>query len=596
METMAGHRQHSGCRFQTWTRDVTLFIQYQQRTDSTRGLYLESTVNHSPESPIAPKPISPILDFRKFTMATHQVLIAGQWRDSDSTGIFQAVDPKAATPIAEDYPISSWAECETALDAAAAAYEQLRQMPRAKIANFLECFAARIDARTDEIREMAALETALPAETRLVGELARTVGQLNQAAAAARSASWCVPVIDTATNIRSYYASIGPVAVFGPNNFPLAFGSISGGDFAAAIAAGNPVIAKANSMHPGTTRLLAEEAHAAAEESGMPAGTVQLIYRIAHSDGEKLARDSRLAAIGYTGSRHAGLVLKSAADAVGKPIYLELSSVNPIVILSGALKERSDEIVDELAGSCLMGAGQFCTNPGMVVVQDDDLAQTFVNSLTQKFESSPVGTLLSESGQKGIASAVETLKSAGAEVLCGAKSGGGTGYSYANTVLKIDGDSFVADPETLQTEAFGTSTLIVVAKSVEQVAEVLGKLEGNLTGCIYSARDGSDDAAYDVVAPNLRQRVGRLINDKMPTGVAVSPAMNHGGPFPATGHPGFTAVGIPGSIVRFSMLQSFDNIRAHRLPEILQDKNPGSVWRLVDGEWTQADVASAVVV
>ena len=527
-------------------------------------------------------------------MAVHQVLINGQWQASNSTGTFQADDPKAAAPIPEDYPVSSWPECEAALDAAVTAFEGLRETPRGKIAEFLEAFADRIEARSEEIRTLAARETALPFDTRLVGELARTTGQLRQAALAARSASWCMPVIDSTNNIRSCYASIGPVAVFGPNNFPLAFGSVSGGDFAAAIAAGNPVIAKANSMHPGTTRLLAEEAHTAAQETGLPNGTIQLIYRIAHSDGEKLAKDPRLAAIGYTGSRNAGLVLKSAADSVGKPIYLELSSVNPVVVLKGALAERSDEIADELTGSCLMGAGQFCTNPGLIVVQDSDEANNFIAAVSKRFGDSPVGTLLSKSGQNGIASAIDTLTSAGAEKLTGGEAGGGEGYCFANTVLKVSGDQFVSNAEALQTEAFGASTLIVVARSVDQVKEVLTKLEGNLTGCVYSATDGADDADYDQIVPILRQRVGRLLNDKMPTGVAVSSAMNHGGPFPATGHPGFTAVGIPGSIVRFAMLQCFDNIRPHRLPEILKDKNPGAIWRMIDGEWTLSDVGETV--
>ena len=523
-------------------------------------------------------------------MATHPVLIGGNWQASSSPLTFRAQDPKSAAPIADEYPVSSWAECEAALDAATKAYQILRTMPRERIAAFLEKFADRIEARSDEIRELAARETALPAETRLVGELGRTTGQLRQGANAVRSASWCMPVIDTETDIRSCYGSLGPIAVFGPNNFPLAFGSISGGDFVAAIAAGNPVIGKANSMHPGTTRLLAEEAQFAADETGMPAGTVQLIYRIAHEDGERLAKDPRLAAIGYTGSRNAGLVLKSAADSVGKPIYLELSSVNPVVILPGALAERSEEIAEELTGSCLMGTGQFCTSPGLVIAVDDDASQAFVASLSEKFSAAVVGTLLSKSGQDGLASAVETLKAAGAEVVCGAELGGGDGYSYKNTVLKVTGDQFVADAEALQTEAFGNSTLVVLASSIDQANEALSHLEGNLTGCVYSATDGSDDGHYDTIVPNLRQRVGRLLNDKMPTGVAVSAAMNHGGPFPATGHPGFTAVGLPGSIVRFSMLQCYDNIRPHRLPEILQDKNPGDVWRLIDGAWSQANV------
>ena len=394
-------------------------------------------------------------------MTIHQVLIAGQWRDSDANSTFQAENPKAAEKIAEDYPVSSWAECELALDAAVKAFAELRHIPREKIAEFLENFADRIEARTAEICELASRETALPVEPRLAsGELPRTTGQLRQAATAARTANWCLPVIDTQNNIRSYYAGIGPVAVFGPNNFPLAFGSISGGDFAAAIAAGNPVIAKANSMHPGTTRLLAEEAQKAADATGMPAGIVQLIYRLDHADGVKLASDPRLAAIGYTGSRGAGLKLKAAADSVGKPIYLELSSINPVVILPEALKERAEDIATELTGSCLMGTGQFCTNPGLLILQNGQATDDFVSNIAEKFKAAPVGTLLSKSGQTGLASAIDTLKKAGAEPVCGATEGGGEGYSYANTVLQIDGQKFLSDPETFQTEAFGNSTLV----------------------------------------------------------------------------------------------------------------------------------------
>ena len=185
---------------------------------------------------------------------------------------------------------------------------------------------------------------------------------------------------------------------------------------------------------------------------------------------------------------------------------------------------------------------------------------------------------------------METLQSVGAETVCGASEGAGEGYSYANTVLQTSGDKFLSDPHKMQTEAFGNSTLVVLSSSLEQTVQIVDSLEGNLTGCIYSNSTGSDDDAYDKVEPSLRMRVGRLLNDKMPTGVAVSAAMNHGGPFPATGHAGFTAVGIPGSLLRFSMLQCYDNIRPHRLPDILQDKNPGKVWRLVDGNWTQGNI------
>ena len=518
---------------------------------------------------------------------THNVLIDGEWRQANETGTFQAVDPKAESTIPEDYPVSSWQDIDDALEAAQEAFTVIQKMPRDQIAKFIESYADLIEENANAICELANKETALPVEPRLASaELPRTTGQLRQAAVAARQSSWCKPTIDTSNNIRSCYAAIGPVAVFGPNNFPLAFGSVSGGDFAAAIAAGNPVIAKANSMHPGTTRLLAEQAHIAAEKNGMPDGTVQLLYRTSHSDGEHLAREPRLGAIGYTGARAAGLKLKAASDSVGKPIYLELSSINPVVILPGAIAERADEIAEEFTTSCTMGAGQFCTNPGLVILIHDDRTQEFIEKIIHRFNEAPIGTMLSESGAQALEKAILTLEHAGGESLCGGVIGGGDGYSFANTLTKVSGDVFLHHTETLQTEAFGNASLLVVVKNPEEAIDVIKSLEGNLTGTIYSNTSGDDDGFYQLIEPHLRMRVGRLINDKMPTGVAVSPAMNHGGPYPATGHPGFTAVGIPASISRFSMLQCFDNVRDSRLPPILQSANPDGVCRLVDGSWT----------
>jgi len=438
---------------------------------------------------------------------------------------------------------------------------------------------------------MAHLETALPVAPRLADvELPRTTGQLRQAAQAAREGSWSIPTIDTKTNIRSFFAPLGPVCVFGPNNFPFAFGSISGGDFAAAIAAGNPVIAKANSSHPATTRLLAEEAMAAAKQCDMPPATVQLLYRTRHEDGDRLVADPRLGATGYTGSQTAGLHLKAKADAAGKPIYLELSSVNPVVILPGALSERSIEITQEFATSCLMGTGQFCTSPGMLILLKGTKSDLFIAAISERFEESPPGTLLSRSVATSLQQGVETLLQAGAKTLVGNTPGGGEGHSFANTLLSVTGGQFLSAAEALQTEAFGNASLLVIANDIDQACQIIDSLEGNLTGCIYSAPSGSDDADYDRIAFRLRPKVGRLINDKMPTGVAVSAAMNHGGPYPATGHPGFTAVGIPASLMRFASLQCFDNVRPHRLPPALGNKNPnGIMWRQIDASWSQSD-------
>lgn len=525
-------------------------------------------------------------------MTSRPVLIAGRWLSADAAGTFHATNPRTCEPLPDEYPVSTWKDCDAALAAAAQAAEQLRDVPGDRLAAFLEDFAARIEARKDELVDMAHAETGLPKTPRLAdAELPRTTNQLRQAAAAARDGSWRMATIDSKAGIRSCLGPIGPVCVFGPNNFPFAFGSVSGGDFAAAIAAGNPVIGKANSSHPGTTRLFAEEALAAVGATGLPVATVQLLYRTSHADGERLVADRRVGATGYTGSRHAGLQLKTAADAAGKPIYLELSSINPVVVLPGALRERAAAIADEFTGSCLMGTGQFCTNPGLVMLLKGPETESFVATLCQKFAAAPVGTLLSESVQQSLAKSLKKLVAVGGESLVGNSLGGGTGYSHANTLLRATGRQFLDHAEAFQTEAFGNASLLVIVDDADQAAHVLDHLEGNLTGCIYSDTKGGDDSLYDRLAPRLRSRVGRLLNDKMPTGVAVSSAMNHGGPFPATGHPGFTAVGIPASLRRFAMLDCYDGVRPHRLPAVLRDKNPtGRLWRLLDGQWSQADV------
>jgi NADP-dependent aldehyde dehydrogenase len=527
-------------------------------------------------------------------MSTQPVLIAGQWRPASGSGTFHAENPRAEASLPEAYPVSLWSDCDAALSAAADAGRKLALIAPEKRAKFLERFAERIEARAGELVEIAALESALPPTPRLATvELPRTTDQLRQAAAAARDGSWAMPTIDTRLGIRSYLAPLGVVAVFGPNNFPFAFNSVAGGDFAAAIAAGNAVIAKANTSHPGTTRRLAEEAALAADEIGLPGGSVQLLYRIDHEDGERLVSDPRLGATAYTGSRAAGLALKKTADAAGKPIYLELSSINPVIILPAALEERAASIADEFTTSALMGTGQFCTNPGLVLLLAGPASEAFIDVIATRFNAAPVGTLLTSKVAQSLIGSVAHLRAAGAQIAAGGKKGGGQGASYANTLLRVAGSQFLEHSEQLQTEAFGNVSLVVVADDAKELAAILDRVEGNLTGTIYSHSGTGDDALYADIEPRLRSKVGRLLNDRMPTGVAVSPAMNHGGPFPATGHPGFTAVGIPASLRRFAMLACYDQVREPRLPEALRNKNPsGQLWRLIDGAWSQEDVTS----
>jgi NADP-dependent aldehyde dehydrogenase len=527
-------------------------------------------------------------------VALEPVLVAGEWRQaSGPAGHFAAVDPATKTALPDTYPISGHADVAGALRAGAEAVVALREIPVENIARFLEEYATRIEASADALCARAARETGLPVTPRLRNvELPRTTNQLRQGAGAARERTWCHATIDSKANLRSKYGPLGgPVVVFGPNNFPFAFNSVAGGDFVAAIAAGNPVIGKANTGHPGTSRLLAELACEAVRAAGLPPATVQMIYRTPPDVGFEMVSHPAVGATGFTGSKSAGLALKQAADRAGKPIYLEMSSTNPVFVLAGALEERMAAVAKELFDSCALGAGQFCTRPGITVVEDGARGRAFVAELTALFAAGAPGTLLGASGPSAIAAGIDALCRHGAEVVTGGRAVDGERYAFAPTLLRARGDAFLAQPEELQTEAFGAVNMVVMARDLAQMIAIAAAFEGNLTGCIYSDTRGSDDAAYARLEPVLRARVGRLLNDKMPTGVLVSSAMNHGGPYPATGHPGFTAVGIPGSLLRFAALQSYDNVRPHRLPPELRDANPtGKMWRLVDGAWSTRDV------
>lgn len=539
-------------------------------------------------------------------MALQPTLIAGQWHrradlappgdasSSAATVAFSAANPATGETLEDTYPVSPWREVAAALAAAREAADALWTTSPETIAAFLDAYAAAIEARADTLVQQAHLETALPTEPRLrTVELPRATGQLRQAAAACRERSWCRATIDRELNIRSKYGPLGgPVVILGPNNFPFAFNAVSGGDFAAAVAAGNPVIAKAHPGHPGTTRLLAEAAFQALQASGMPLSAVQMIYHLEPEDGLRLVAHPLVGATAFTGSRAAGLRLKEAADRAGKPIYLEMSSLNPVFILPGALRERSAAVAAELFGSCTLGAGQFCTKPGLAVLLDDAQSAAFIRQAREIFAAAPAGVLLSQQGPQNMVATLAVLQEHGAELLEGGREPAGTtGYQFAPTLLRVSGDSFLAEAGALQTEAFGPATLLALARNATQMHEIASHLDGNLTGSIYSHSNGEDDELVAALEPVLRRKVGRLLNDKMPTGVAVSPAMNHGGPYPATGHPGFTAVGIPAAMTRFAALHSYDNVRPNRLPPELQDRNPtGRMWRLVDGQWTRGDV------
>jgi alpha-ketoglutaric semialdehyde dehydrogenase len=504
-------------------------------------------------------------------MEPANVWIGGEDRAADYESVFQASNPSTGEKLARIFPTSRWSDCDRALSAATEAAHQLEAFAPEKIADFLEAYATGIEALAETLAEAAHEETGLAISPRLKEvELPRTIDQLRQAAAACRQQSWRRVTVDGPRNLRSCLAPIGPVVIFGPNNFPFAYNAVSGGDFAAAIAAGNPVIAKAHPLHPHTSQLLANEASRAILASDLPPATVQMVYNVNAETGLRLVGDSRVGAVAFTGSKTSGLRLKHAAEDAGRPIYLEMSSLNPVVFLPHGMQEHFQRWAGELVDSCTAGAGQFCTRPNLVFIFEVAAAENFLREVSTAFDSREPQPLLSSAVREQLHAALVAIQAAGATVITGAHYLPGASYRYANTLLQVDGNTFLSTAVEFQRETFGNAVLVVTVESEAQLLEALDHLEGNLTGSIYSAASGSDDDLYTRVAPVLRRKVGRLLNDKMPTGVAVSPAMNHGGPYPATGHPGFTAVGFPASITRFAALQCYDNVRQDRLPLYLR--------------------------
>lgn len=501
-------------------------------------------------------------------MSPSPLLIDGAWQEPLSVlDTFRAHDPLTGSALPDEFAVVGWADLERMIVAAEHATTELETVEPERIARFLERYADLIEERAGVIVETAQRETALGAAPRLGEiELPRTTGQLRQAATAVRDGSWSMPQIDAETNIRSRHEALGgAVLVIGPNNFPLAFNGIAGSDFASAIAAGNPVIAKGHPSHPGTTSLLADAARTAVEEVGLPRGTVQCFHHAPPEDIARLIRHPDLAAVAFTGGREAGLAIRAVADAAGKPGGYEMSSLNPVVLLPGAAQDLGDFALS-WSQSIRMGSGQFCTKPGLCFVVGSELADSLGEAVASDFDGAPDGVLLSRSLVESIDRGVRELQDAGAILLAGGARPDAEGFRYPGTLLMTNGQSFREMPGSMQRELFGPAAMIVACDSEEDLLAALRVLEGQLTACLWATDGDRGTGLYDRVRRSLRPRCGRLLENKMPTGVAVVPSMVHGGPFPATGHPGFTAVGMPGAIRRFAALRCYDGVPESSLP------------------------------
>ena len=507
---------------------------------------------------------------------------------------FHASDPTTGQPLQPGFVPATAKEVDEAARKAAEAFPVFSKLSGKDRGALLRKIAAKIESVSAEIIDRAQRETALP-QARLQGETARTCGQLRLFAQLVEDGSWAMARIDHGDpdrkplpkpDVRSVLRPLGPVVVFGASNFPLAF-SVAGGDTASALAAGNPVIVKAHAAHPGTSELVGHAVRESVRECGLPEGVFSLLFGRGADIGVALMKHPLVRAGGFTGSRTAGKILMDVASTRPQPIpfYAEMSSTNPVFILPRALRERGAGIAAGLHGSFTLGAGQFCTKPGIVFLHGDGVSDTFKNKLKELVEVSTEFKLLTSAIHTSYGAGVNDRKAHGSvAVAAEAAPPPKDGSFSANAVLfETDVQSFLKDPH-LEGEIFGPATMLVAYSQPNDLLEGARRLEGHLTATVHGTEQDLRDAA-DLIAI-LETKVGRLVFNGFPTGVEVCHAMVHGGPYPATSDGRSTSVGTQ-AIYRFVRPVCYQGFPNAALPDELKDENPLGVWRLVDGQMTR---------
>jgi alpha-ketoglutaric semialdehyde dehydrogenase len=502
--------------------------------------------------------------------------------------IFYAEDPANGRKLEPGFHEASEREIHLAIDQAAVAFQEYRSRSGKDKAVFLEAIAEEIMGLGDDLITRCIEETGLP-EARLKGERGRTVTQLKLFASYLREGSWVEARIDQAeptrtppkADIRSMLKALGPVGVFGASNFPLAF-SVAGGDTTSALAAGCTVVFKAHPAHPGTCEMVAGAIAGAVKKTGMPNGTFSMVHGKSTVVGLAIVRHPSITAIGFTGSFRGGKALFDVANSrpVPIPVYAEMGSTNPVFILPEALQEKKETIAKDLAAAVTLGVGQFCTNPGLVFYQEDN-ERNFGDVLSRSLQEIKPGVMLTSYIQEAYKEGVEKLsRTKGVNTLLKGVAGA-TGCQAAAYLFQSAAETFLNDA-SLEQEIFGPSTLAVTVDDKAQLLRIASRLGGHLTATLHATEN--DLKAYRGLIAVLEQKVGRLIINGYPTGVEVTHAMVHGGPYPATTDSRTTSVGTD-AIKRFARPVCYQNFPESLLPDELKDGNPLHLSRRVNGSW-----------
>jgi alpha-ketoglutaric semialdehyde dehydrogenase len=506
-----------------------------------------------------------------------------------SGGLLYASNPTTGQRLEPGFIPATKEEVDVAVRLASQAFAAYSCTTGRDRGAFLRAIAAKIESISPEIVERAMQETALP-RARLQGETARTCAQLRLFAEVAEEGSWVSARIDRADpgrkpapkpDIRSLLRPLGPVVVFGASNFPLAF-SVAGGDTASALASGNTVIVKAHAAHPGTGELVGRMVQESVRECGLPEGVFSLLFGSGAEIGTCLMKHPLVKAGGFTGSRTAGRVLMDVAASRPEPIpfYAEMSSTNPVFILPGALRERGEAIAAGLHTSFTMGAGQFCTKPGMVFLPAGKETDSFTDKLQQLVAVSTPFHLLTKSIHSAYDSALAERKDdTSVTLVAEAPQAEVAGFGVSSALFETDATAFLGSD--LAAEIFGPTTLLVRHSIRDQLLEIARSLEGQLTATIHGTEQDLHDFA-DLVAI-LETKAGRLVFNSFPTGVEVCHAMVHGGPYPSTSDGRSTSVGSR-AIFRFTRPVCYQGFPDQAFPAELKDSNPLGILRMVDGQ------------
>lgn len=496
---------------------------------------------------------------------------------------FRAIDPVSGQELDPLFHQASLSEINNAMEKAEEAFGANRSKSGEDKARLLKHIVREIELLGDQLVERVCAETGLSAE-RVRGERQRTVDQLIMFADLVREGSWINARLDG--NIRRMLIPIGPVVVFGASNFPLAF-SVAGGDTASALAAGCPVVVKAHPAHPGTSELVARAIQSAVASSGFHEGTFSMVHGRNYGISIDLVTHSLTRAVGFTGSVQAGRAIFDAAASRPSPIpvFAEMGSVNPVFILPEALRKRPGQIAKELVESVTLGAGQFCTNPGLVFGIRGEAMNAFLAEITTLLENTSTFTMLHEGICSAYNQSIRTVsKIEGVEIVSDARSDSTESGSKAGAhVFTTDQNTFLNNSQ-LSEEIFGPSTLIVQVASEESFETIAHNLNGNLTASLHGMDEEIQE--YSHLIEKLKNRVGRLIFNDFPTGVKVCASMHHGGPYPATTDVRSTSVGTA-AIERFTRPICYQNFPESALPLELQNENKLRIWRLIEGQLTK---------